>query len=165
MCTFRYVHLLPTWLPKCRKPFLKWSRNLKNRVFQLSLTVPETTMKINVENVWNWEPQGCLNGLQNHRKINEKTHLVVASAAKPDFDAPGNIWGYPPCRKMVQKHIKKRVRQQRKTWSKFPNGSSSSSCSLLPVSTCQGVSVFVLQVPHVVFPLFYGVMSGNHILR
>ena len=70
-------------------------------------------MKIKVDKVRTWVPQGSRNGSQNHLKIDEKTHLVIASAAKPDFHAPGSIWGYPPCPKMAQKHTKKRVRQQR----------------------------------------------------
>ena len=71
-------------------------------------------MKIKVEKVRTWVPQGSRNGPQgsrngpqNHLKIDEKTHLATASAAKPDFGVPGSVWGYPPCRKRLQKHIKK----------------------------------------------------------
>ena len=140
-------------------------------------------MKIKVEKVRTWKPQGSRNGPQNqlkidekthlatagenasknHLKIDEKIHLVTASAAKPDFVAPGSIWGYPPCPKMVQNHTKKRVRQQRHDQNFHTDPLPLRY--LLPVSTCQGVSVFVLQVPHVVFLLFSGVMSGNYILR
>ena len=53
-------------------------------------------MKIKVEKVRTWVPQGSRNGPQNHLKIDEKTHLATASAAKAHFGAPGSIWGYPP---------------------------------------------------------------------
>ena len=62
-------------------------------------------MKINVEKVGKWEPQGSRNGPQNHLKIDEKTYLVTASAAKAPFSAPGSMWGYPPCRKRLHKHL------------------------------------------------------------
>ena len=32
--------------------------------------------------------------LPKSTKIDEKTHLVTASAAKAHFGAPGSIWGY-----------------------------------------------------------------------
>jgi len=63
-------------------------------------------MKIKIEKVRRWEPKGLLNGPPNQSKIDEKTHLVTASAAKAHFGAPGSIWGYPPWRKRVQKHTK-----------------------------------------------------------
>ena len=65
-------------------------------------------MKINVEKVGKWEPQGSRNGPQNHLKIDEKTHLVTASAAKAHFGVPGSIWGYPPDEN-VSKNTQKKV--------------------------------------------------------
>ena len=73
-------------------------------------------MKIKVENVRTWVPQGSRNGPQNHLKIDEKTHLVTASAAKAHFGVPGSIWGYPPWRKRLQKHTKKRIQKYQNTW-------------------------------------------------
>ena len=64
-------------------------------------------MKIKVENVRTWVPQGSRNGPQNHLKIDEKTHLVTASAAKAHFGAPGSIWGYPPLMKKSTKTLEK----------------------------------------------------------
>ena len=101
-------HNAPKMSPNCP---VKWSRNRWNRFFNLSWTVPETTMKIKVENVRTWQPKGSVNGPQNHLKIDEKTHLVTASAAKAHFGVPGSIWGYPPWRKRLQKHPKKRVQR------------------------------------------------------
>ena len=46
--------------------------------------------------------------IQNHLKIDEKTHLVTASAAKAHFGAPGSIWGYPPDEN-VSKNMQKNV--------------------------------------------------------
>ena len=43
----------------------------------------------------------------NQSKIDEKTDLVTAGAAKAHVGAPGNTWGYPPGRKRVQKLEKK----------------------------------------------------------
>ena len=64
-------------------------------------------MKIKVEKVRTWVPQGSRNGPQNHLKIDEKTHLVTASAAKAHFGVPGSIWGYPPLTKTSPKTHKK----------------------------------------------------------
>ena len=72
-------------------------------------------MKIKVEKVRTWVPQGSRNGPQNHLKIDEKTHLVTARAAKAHFGAPGSIWGYPPGRKRVQKHKQKRIQKYQNT--------------------------------------------------
>ena len=114
---------MSTYLPNGSKNvanrLLKWSWNRYNRVFNTSWTVPETTMKIKVENVRTWEPKGSLNGHQNHLKIDEKTDLVTASAAKAHFGVPGSIWGYPPWRKRLQEHTKKRLQKYQNTWTNF----------------------------------------------
>ena len=65
-------------------------------------------MKIKVEKVRTWVPQGSRNGPQNHLKIDEKTHLVTASAAKAHFGVPWSIWGYPPDEN-VSKNTQKNV--------------------------------------------------------
>ena len=99
VCTFRYVHLSPKWLQKCRKPTPKMKPKSHNCVFTLSWTLPETTMKIKVEKVRTWVPQGSRNGSPNHLKNVEKTHLATASenASKNHLKIDEkSIWGYPP---------------------------------------------------------------------
>ena len=110
-------------------------------------------MKIKVDKVRTWVPQGCRNGPQNHLKIDEKTHLVIASAAKPDFHAPGSIGGYPPCPKMAQKHTKKRVRQQRhgQNFQKDPLPLRALSCLLVRASFMFSWVLLLLKRPCTLF--------------
>ena len=84
-------------------------------------------MKIKVEKVRKWEPKGSLNGPPNHSKIDEKTHLVTASAAKAHFGVPGSIWG-------VQKHQKKRVQKYKNMHINFRENRNLTSTFLCKVS-------------------------------
>ena len=74
-------------------------------------------MKINLEKVRTWVPQGSRNGPQNHLKIDEKTHLVTASAAKAHFAPPGASGGTPLTKTSPKTHKKtysevSKIRQQ-----------------------------------------------------
>ena len=83
-------------------------------------------MKIKVEKVRTWVPQGSRNGSPNHIKIDEKTHLVTASAAKADFGVPGSIWGYPPPDENVSKNTQKNVFKSIKIRKQIPPKNDSS---------------------------------------
>ena len=68
-------------------------------------------MKIKVETVRTWVPQGSRNGPQNHLQIDEKTHLATASENASTNHLKideKSIWGYPPDEN-VSKNTQKNV--------------------------------------------------------
>ena len=90
-------------------------------------------MKIKVENVRTWEPKGLLNGSPNHLKIDEKTHLVTASAAKADFGAPEASGGTPPEENVSKNRKKKRVHKYKNMHINFRENKNLTSTFLCKV--------------------------------